>query len=121
MADVIVFRHDKLPTLDQSFLDNVDIIDCTGRQKDPKPGEAIVGYGFPHKHETWPYATPDCAMGTFERKNGLMYEANLDVLEGHSGGPVFTDSGKFVGMMIGTTGPYARIVPAAFIRNLAMA
>lgn len=120
MSDVIVFPQAQMQELDPSFIESVQIIDCTKPPADPKPDEPICGYGFPDKHEIWPYAPPDCVEGTFKHRNVLMYEADLDLKVGHSGGPVFTQSGQFVGMMIGTTGPYARIVPADYIRWLAM-
>jgi hypothetical protein len=72
-------------------------------------GRAIVGYGYPDKGGMWPYSPADEIRGRIIADQNLMYLADLDVIDGHSGGPVFTDDGTFVGMMIGRNG-HAKIV-----------
>jgi hypothetical protein len=78
-------------------------------------GDVLTCYGYPNVADepTWPYVPARSAKGNFLRVGdaaGNMIEASVPTEEGFSGGPVFTEAGVFVGMLIGETSGVARIV-----------
>lgn len=83
----------------------------------PQPIGPIIGYGYPHLGMTWPYAPPNRVDGDLIDTSGIMYQGTLQTHVGHSGGPVFTPAGNFVGMMIGSTDGVAQIVPDILLKN----
>lgn len=63
-------------------------------------GTAILAFGFPYAHELTPFngliANPDAP--------GARWSANIDFVEGVSGGPVFNMNGRVVGLVKGGYG-----------------
>ena len=97
-------------------------IDLTDERTAPTAGTAVTVYGYPDRQELpkWPYTPATPAAGILRSiEPHLIFAGPMPTLVGHSGGPVFADSGIFVGMMIGHEDDGRRaIVPAAAIRRL---
>lgn len=84
--------------------------------REPAPGEPITVSGFPGlKDDRWPYAPPSTATGPYVGVIDTLYAARIPVEVGHSGGPVTTQAGDVIGMLIGSTDDTSRIVPIQFI------
>jgi Trypsin-like peptidase domain len=112
IADMMLlteYQHaDQIKQLTGSF----SVIDFVEKQILPKPHEALTCYGFPDVKKQWPYASPIKSRGAFcSVEDGPMFTATVPTQNGMSGGPVFDDSDRFVGMMIGNTDGFARIIP----------
>jgi hypothetical protein len=119
LADLIAIELTPSAFVPGAFFAKTRLINCANEIATPTAGQSLVGYGFPHLQETWPSSTPYRVGGTFvHAAAGPMYEATMELQVGHSGGPVLTDTGKLVGMMIGHTNGKARIVPASSICTL---
>ena len=69
---------------------------------DPVKGTLVVGFGFPFVSEKWPSAEPHRFDGRFLYRGGMVSRIRAEVKKGHSGGPVFTERGVFLGMTIGS-------------------
>lgn len=120
LADMIALRLIEEVVAPGGLLEHFCVIEPKTFQIAPALGEPLIGYGFPDRPElsSWPYYPADETAGTFARQNKAMFESLQPVQKGHSGGPVWSAEGKFVGMMIGTTDEYTRIVPAVVIAML---
>lgn len=83
-------------------------------------GDRLTVYGYPDHGDAWPYSPARIDSGPIIRMNplGPMLEARIDPRQGFSGGPVFTDDGLCVGMMIGSTDGVGRIVPLHVLNRL---
>jgi hypothetical protein len=87
-----------------------DVIDLEAESPEPSKGTVLTALGYPDRGGAtmWPYSSPRKSSGGFERvaDDGLL-EAALSVTGGFHGGPVFTDKGEFVGMVVGAHGSSA--------------
>lgn len=110
MADMLALYVPR-SMLEATGFDPTSFISFRERMEKPQALGEIIGYGFPRKGETWPYYPPDETKGSLTDTSGIMYQGDLETRVGHSGGPVFTQDGAFVGMMIGSTNEVAQIVP----------
>lgn len=89
-----------------------EVIDLETETPEPTKGTVLTAVGYPDRGGAtkWPYGSPRRISGPVERiaDDGLV-EAAFTPSDGLLGGPVFTDNGDFVGMVVGTNGRAARI------------
>jgi hypothetical protein len=83
-------------------------------------GQILTGYGFPDLsvEAKWPYDPPSTTSGIYLGMRGPLISAKLPITHGFSGGPVFDEDERFVGMMIGSTNGVTDIVPASYLARL---
>ena len=85
-------------------------------------GTPVAVYGFPDRPELpkWPYAPAKVATGIVQSvEPHLVFCGNMASEVGHSGGPVFADDGRLVGMLIGHEHDGRRtVVPTAALLRL---
>lgn len=75
--------------------------------------DPLTVHGYPNTHPRWPYEPAAQNGGAFLNLDGRVYEADMTVARGYSGGPVTLADGALLGMVIGTTNDdlRTRIVP----------
>ena len=98
-----------------------DVVDLDMESTEPAKGTVVTALGYPDRGgaTVWPYGSPRRSSGPVERvaEDGLL-EAAFTPGDGLAGGPVVTDKGDFVGMVVGTRDRSARIQPRRDLLSL---
>lgn len=130
MLDAVRFHPGNMSALVAACEAKFSVVDLDVRPPSLSAGDTLVCAGFPlpsdfnEPHGRWPYAVADRQSGQHVRVSQGHIQATIRSVPGHSGGPAFTESGQFVGMVVGSNpepGYYyeiARIVTASDIASL---
>lgn len=130
MLDAVRFRRSGMESLLAKCETKFSVVDLDSSPPALKPGDPLTCAGYPLPPDfrqpggRWPYAKADRRDGQHVRVQQDHIQATIRTIPGHSGGPAFTDTGQFVGMVVGSnpelgyTYEIARIVPAAGVASL---
>lgn len=126
MADLIALKAPQHASVLHALAEVFDEVNLDDEVL-PEAGAPLIGFGYPDLggDAKWPYEDASTAMGEFLRAEGGLVRAKMPLDDGFSGGPVFSEDGAFVGMMIGTDGSegtpgadHARLVRPAKLAHL---
>jgi len=131
MRDAVRFRHSDASPVLAACVERYAVVEFD----DLVPAEGLTASdrlscaGYPvlasaEQTVRWPYLPPERLDGYFLRVNQRHVQATMASQKGFSGGPVFTEAGRFAGMVVGTNPepgyPHeiARIVTAQDVASL---
>lgn len=119
IVDAIALELDATAQLNRCFFEGFHVSGPETFQLDV--GQPVIGYGYPGlRHGRWPYHPPDLTQGSFAGMDAAAIHCNIPIQLGHSGGPLFTEEGYLVGMMIGGFGNAAVIIPRPTLNGIAV-